>query len=111
MVEHKDNDLTSFFAHDDDQSQEPPAPSVHRYIRHNLNLYSEKKELVVEVVGQHPLWGHYLWNAGIALARHFEEHSGCVEGKQVIELGAGAGLPSIVSVFMGAKLVCLCLAF
>ena len=50
--------------------------------------------------------GHLLWNAGRNVAAHLEEHAGSmVHQKQILELGAGAGLPSLVSAIMGAKKV------
>jgi len=54
---------------------------------------------------RHSLWGHLVWNAGRATARYIEEKPEMVRGKCVVELGAGAGLPSIVSALEGASLV------
>lgn len=39
------------------------------------------------------------------LAQHFEQHPGLVQGKAVLELGAGAALPSLVSALKGARTV------
>ena len=63
--------------------------------------------LRVRLVGQNPLWGHVLWNAGRVAADFLQEDAaGLVVGKDVLELGAGAGVPSIVCAILGAKTVC-----
>lgn len=48
--------------------------------------------------------GHLLWNAGRTLATYLEGNaSTLIHGKTILELGAGAGLPSLVSAIHGAK--------
>lgn len=50
--------------------------------------------------------GHYLWNGGQALSTYLQQHaSRLVHGKTVLELGAGAGLPSLVATILGARRV------
>ncbi|OLY79667.1 Protein N-methyltransferase NNT1, partial [Smittium mucronatum] len=56
----------------------------------------------LRIVGEHPLWGNYLWNASVVLAKYIERHAELVSGKTVLELGAAAGLPSLVSAALGA---------
>jgi nicotinamide N-methyltransferase len=52
------------------------------------------------------LKGHLLWNAGRITSQYIEENgSHLVENKCVLELGAGAGLPSIVCALKGARKV------
>lgn len=63
-------------------------------------------KLPLRLVGHNPLWGHLLWNAGQVVARYIEENAPTlVKDKNVLELGAGAGLPSLVCVIHGAKRV------
>lgn len=57
------------------------------------------------MVKKHALWGDHLWNGGRWLANHLEANSGLVCGKSVVELGAGAGLPSLVASKLEASLV------
>lgn len=47
-----------------------------------------------------------LWNAGRTISDYLEIHaSSLVQGRTVLELGAGAGLPSIVCAINGAAQV------
>ena len=81
--------------------------------------------ITVRLVGSHPLWGHYLlrgthasyernllsdcvthrWNAARALARYLERTPTLYRGLNVLELGAGAGLPGLVVAKSGARTV------
>ncbi|KAI1612860.1 putative methyltransferase-domain-containing protein [Exophiala viscosa] len=59
--------------------------------------------LKLRLVGHSPLWGHLLWNAGQVIAQYLEDDAlKLVRGKTVLELGAGAGLPSLVAAVLGA---------
>ena len=50
--------------------------------------------------------GHLLWNAGRTIAEYLEHHrAALIEEKTVLELGAGAGLPSLVAALRGARAV------
>ncbi|KAH6883089.1 putative methyltransferase-domain-containing protein [Alternaria rosae] len=61
------------------------------------------KELTVRLVGHNPLWGHFLWNAGRTISEYLEENAKTlVQNRTVLELGAGAGLPSLVCALNGA---------
>lgn len=50
--------------------------------------------------------GFLLWNAGRVVAEYLEVHAEeLVQGKDILELGAGAGLPSCVAAIKGARTV------
>ena len=50
--------------------------------------------------------GHLLWNAGKVVTQYLEDHAqDLVVDKDVLELGAGAGLPSVVCALRGARTV------
>lgn len=51
---------------------------------------------------EHDLYGFLLWEAAIGLARHVTEQATQIQGKQVLELGAGVGLPGLVAQSLGA---------
>jgi nicotinamide N-methyltransferase len=63
--------------------------------------------ITVRLIGSHPLWGHYLWNAARALARFLERTPSLYRGMDVLELGAGAGLPGLIVAKSGARTVVL----
>ena len=48
-------------------------------------------------------YGLLLWESAVALARSLHTHSTLVENKQVLELGAGVGLPGLVARSLGAE--------
>ncbi|KAF2484094.1 hypothetical protein BDY17DRAFT_294968 [Neohortaea acidophila] len=63
-------------------------------------------ELRLRLIGHSPLWGHLLWNAGRTLATYLEQHAQTlIANKTVLELGAGAGLPSLICALHGAQKV------
>ncbi|KAI9369022.1 hypothetical protein BJX61DRAFT_183435 [Aspergillus egyptiacus] len=60
----------------------------------------------VRLVGSHPLYGNMLWNAGHISSDYIETHAATlITGKDVLEIGAAAGVPSIVSAIKGARTV------
>lgn len=87
----------------------PPPPEAHfaNYTREEISPLSksQKKDIKLRLVGNSPLWGHLLWNAGIYTAKHLDKHPELVLDKNVLELGAAGALPSVVSGLIGAKQV------
>lgn len=63
------------------------------------------QSLTLRLVGHNPLWGHHLWNAGRLIATYLEKNPSLVAHRTVLELGAGAGLPSLVCGVLGAEKV------
>ncbi|PBP27026.1 putative nicotinamide N-methyltransferase Nnt1 [Diplocarpon rosae] len=61
------------------------------------------RTLTVSLVGHNPLWGHHLWNAGRLISTYLEKNPSLISSKTVLELGAGAGLPSLVCAVLGAS--------
>ena len=57
------------------------------------------------MASRHSLWGHRLWNASLYLADLFDANPTFCKDKNVLELGAGAGLPSLVCALQGARKV------
>ncbi|KAI5476428.1 putative nicotinamide N-methyltransferase [Pseudohyphozyma bogoriensis] len=53
------------------------------------------------------LQAHYVWNAGIRMANLITTGKVEVKGKNVIELGAGAGIPGLLAAREGAESVVL----
>jgi nicotinamide N-methyltransferase len=61
--------------------------------------------LELRLAAVHPLWGHHLWNAAKRFAQFLDTHAELYRGKRVLELGAGAALPSIIAALNGAHVV------
>ncbi|KAF7845967.1 hypothetical protein BT93_L5777 [Corymbia citriodora subsp. variegata] len=95
----EDSGIELFKEPKDYYAPEKPATFVH-YTTQNGEVFN------LRLVGHSPLWGHLLWNAGQVVAKYVEVNSvELVQGKSVLELGAGAGLPSLVCALYGAKVV------
>ncbi|KAK4634055.1 Lysine N-methyltransferase [Fulvia fulva] len=100
MAESNSEEAFDLFQEPDDfyQKEKPPTQVQHETLNGDT--------LTLRLVGQNPLWGHLLWQAGRTIANYLEEHkSEVVQNKTVLELGAGAGLPSLICGINGAKAV------
>lgn len=83
-----------------------PPPESHFVEYERVAGKANPSKVKLKLVGTSPLWGHLLWNAGIYTANYLDTHAAeIVKGKKVLELGAAAGLPSIVSALGGAAKV------
>jgi EEF1A N-terminal glycine/lysine methyltransferase len=101
-----------------------PADYLQKEKPSTVDYYTMRSGCLMELrlIGHSPLWvgytrmwwtdadasmqGHLLWNAGQVIAGYLEDNSAkLVENKSVLELGAGAGLPSLVAATLGARLV------
>eukprot|EP00747_Dinoflagellata_sp_TGD_P218491 gnl/TRDRNA2_/TRDRNA2_90733_c1_seq1.p1 gnl/TRDRNA2_/TRDRNA2_90733_c1~~gnl/TRDRNA2_/TRDRNA2_90733_c1_seq1.p1 ORF type:complete len:485 (+),score=83.94 gnl/TRDRNA2_/TRDRNA2_90733_c1_seq1:69-1457(+) len=64
-------------------------------------------EARVGACGADDATGHVVWPAAHALATHLCAHKQLVEGRRVVELGAGTGLVGLVAAALGAQEVIL----
>lgn len=84
----------------------PPPPESH------FVTYERKSgtpsQITLKLVGKSPLWGHLLWNAGKYTAQYLDDNADrLVTSKKVLELGAAAGLPSLICAVNNAlRVVC-----
>ncbi|RCI16828.1 hypothetical protein L249_2709 [Ophiocordyceps polyrhachis-furcata BCC 54312] len=76
-----------------------PPPTTQTYTMHS------GRTLELHLVGHSPTEAHHLWNGAKLAADFFERAPETVRGRTVLELGAGAGLPSLVAAVLGAKKV------
>ncbi|EME48822.1 hypothetical protein DOTSEDRAFT_67766 [Dothistroma septosporum NZE10] len=100
MAESDGEEAFDLFQEPDDyyHKEKPPTQVQHQTL--------DGETLTLRLVGQNPLWGHLLWQAGRTIAKYLEEHkSELVQNKTVLELGAGAGLPSLICAINGARAV------
>ena len=57
--------------------------------------------------GPHGATGRTLWDGAVLLAAYLREHASLVQGRRVVELGAGQGLAGVVAGLLGAQSVTL----
>ncbi|GAA5908378.1 uncharacterized protein JCM6883_004372 [Sporobolomyces salmoneus] len=112
----EDEGLGAFLEEPEGFRPATPPPTVRTYKRRKYGGYGELRgsaEVEVGLVSGHPLWGHILYPAAIALAQFLELHASTLlhakdggkgknKGKNVLELGAGGGLPGLVAALEGA---------
>ncbi|KAK0210398.1 nicotinamide N-methyltransferase [Desarmillaria ectypa] len=85
-----------------------PDPTFSIYQREKASSSVEDwSVLSIRLVGTHPLWGHYLWNSARSIAAYLDNHRDLYINGSVLELGAGGGLPAIVTANNGAEKVIL----
>ncbi|OAQ73818.1 phytanoyl-CoA dioxygenase [Pochonia chlamydosporia 170] len=86
---------------EDPEDYYPPSPPPTKQV---FTMQSGK-QVTLHLVGHSPTEAHHLWNGAKFISDYFEEDPSRVEGKSVLELGAAAGLPSLVAGILGAKKV------
>lgn len=73
--------------------------------RTETHTLSNGSVLNLHLVGHSVMDAHRLWNGGRVLADHFLANPSLVSGKTVFEVGAGAGIPSLVAAHLGAAAI------
>lgn len=82
------------------------APAAHHFAQYERKTDKSPQKIDLRLIGSSPLWGHLLWNAGIFTADYLDKNAEeLVKGKDILELGAAAALPSIICGYNGAKTV------
>ncbi|KAK0742532.1 hypothetical protein B0T21DRAFT_361578 [Apiosordaria backusii] len=88
------------FAEPTDYYPPSPPPTTETYTTASGDV------ITLHLVGHSPLEAHHLWNGSRVISQLFEsDPESTVAGRTVCELGAGAGLPSLVASMLNAKLV------
>ncbi|KAK0515533.1 hypothetical protein JMJ35_001567 [Cladonia borealis] len=101
MTSSDDEDLTNSMFQEPTGYFKPEQPA--KYTSYTL---LSGQTLRLRLVGHNPLWGHYLWNGARILSTYLQTHAAhSIHNKTVLELGAGAGLPSLVAGTLGAEKV------
>ncbi|RSL94022.1 Protein N-terminal and lysine N-methyltransferase EFM7 [Fusarium oligoseptatum] len=86
---------------DDPEDYYPPTPPP----TSQVFTMQSGKPITLHLVGASPTEAHHLWNGAKMIADFFEDDPSRVRGKTVLELGAAAGLPSLVAAILGARKV------
>ncbi|KAG9237241.1 hypothetical protein BJ875DRAFT_370308 [Amylocarpus encephaloides] len=94
-----DSEALDIFADPEGYYPPSPKPTTETYTMLSGQV------LTLRLVGHNPLWGHHLWQAGRIISTYLEKNPSLVTSKTVLELGAGAGLPSLVCAVLGANKV------
>src|SRR3712207_2686573 len=74
-------------------------------ILHTGAILTEEDEQRLLSETNRPPYGVVLWPAAIALAHELGARGDAVRGRQVLEIGAGTGLPGIVAASLGTRVV------
>ena len=99
ICELTDDLLESMFTEPADFRPKSPEPTIHQV------TVGGKLNFKITLVGKHSLWGHWIWNAGMVAANYIHSNQDMFKNRRVLELGAGAMLPSLVSAISGASIV------
>ncbi|KZZ96780.1 phytanoyl-CoA dioxygenase [Moelleriella libera RCEF 2490] len=86
---------------DEPEDYYPPSPPPYEQV---FTMQSGR-HITLQLVGHSPTEAHHLWNGAKFIADYFEQDPSRVRGRCVLELGAGAGLPSLVAGILGARKV------
>ncbi|ODN83464.1 hypothetical protein L202_01601 [Cryptococcus amylolentus CBS 6039] len=102
-------DDEEFFGLDDLMPEpESPVPAPFSFAAYEIpdgllpSLPKHRRQMILRLVGSHPLWGHHLWNTARTFSTYLLSNPALTSSRNILELGAGAGLPSIVSCLPGA---------
>ncbi|KAG0212057.1 nicotinamide n-methyltransferase [Mortierella sp. GBA30] len=99
--ESSEGEMGGMFVEPAEFNPPPPEPKFEVFTRSSMD--KEPQEIKLRLVGSHPLWAHHLWNAAKVFANWMDSHPEHSLGKNVLELGAGAALPSFVAAVNGAS--------
>ncbi|KYK54924.1 hypothetical protein DCS_06885 [Drechmeria coniospora] len=87
---------------EDPEDYYPPSPPPTQQL---FTMGQSGRPIRLHLVGSSPTEAHHLWNGAKFVADYFEEEPARVRGRTVLELGAAAGLPSLVAGILGARKV------
>ncbi|PHH62516.1 hypothetical protein CDD81_7089 [Ophiocordyceps australis] len=83
------------------QDYYPPSPPP----TEQCHTLQDGRRVALHLVGHSATEAHHVWNGSRFVADLFEAEPERVRGRSVLELGAGAGLPSLVAGLLGARRV------
>jgi predicted nicotinamide N-methyase len=81
----------------------PLCPEIKLFLATEVTPLWQATETVLEQSQLPPPYWAFAWPGGQALARHILDHPGLVDGKTVLDIGAGCGLVAIAAALAGAR--------
>eukprot|EP01080_Neovahlkampfia_damariscottae_P004479 gene4479-7860_t len=96
MTEEAENLMDSMFEEPEGFRPKPREDQI-------VNIKIDSFEFDIKLVGEHALWGNFLWNGAKLISEYFITNPELVKDKRILELGAAAALPSILSANLNAK--------
>jgi nicotinamide N-methyltransferase len=99
-----DSDAYNDDYNDDDDAENPMEIKWDVYKRDYSSHTNQPNTLHLALFKHHhSLWGEYIYNAARVLADRIDTHQLHCQNKTCLELGAGAGLPGVLTVLNGAN--------
>ena len=86
----------------------PHAPELRLHVADEATELWEKTEEELGEIGLPPPFWAFAWAGGQALARYLLDHAAIVQGRTVLDFGAGSGLVAIAAAKAGAHHVEAC---
>ncbi|KAF3358690.1 hypothetical protein VD0004_g2985 [Verticillium dahliae] len=99
MPSDNEDDVGDMFAEPEDYYPPTPPPTS---VTHTL---ASGRTLTLHLVGYSATEAHHLWNGSRVVSDYFEALPARVASRTVLEIGAGAGLPSLTAGLLGARRV------
>jgi predicted nicotinamide N-methyase len=83
----------------------PLVPEIRLHLASAITPLWQASETMLERAGVPPPYWAFAWAGGQALARHILDYPALVQGKAVLDIGAGSGLVALAAVKAGAARV------
>lgn len=83
----------------------PLVPEIALHLATEVTPLWEATEAELQRIGLPPPYWAFAWPGGLALARYVLDHPELVEGRRVLDFGAGSGLVAIAAAKAGARAV------
>ena len=86
----------------------PLTPEIRLYLlNQDYPQHSLTREETEALMEEPPFWS-FCWSSGQVLARWIMEHKDLVEGRRVLDFGAGSGIVAVAAALCGARSVVAC---
>ena len=97
------SDYESFIRANTVVASPPLCPEIRLHLATEVTPLWQATEAVLEKAQLPPPYWAFAWPGGQALARYILDHPEAVDGKTVLDIGAGCGLVAIAAALAGAR--------